>query len=170
VSLLLFIQLFLHIFQTVPEHPGVEDPLPSCILYRTNAEPVYTDSLKGNILVLDFWASWNAPSRKHNMQLIKMHEKYRQYNFRRKKQVLFLSVSMDTQPELWLIARAKDDLHWPYNFCDFKGWESPLATQLNLYRIPANFVVDETGKIVGKDLWGTRLDSLLQSLQGDVPN
>lgn len=166
MHLFLLINLVLQLLQIHPDSPRIGDTLPPLALSGN----MNTDSLRGHILVVDVWASWNAPSRRHNLQLIKLYEKYRQINFRRDRQVIFLSISLDTQQDMWLIARAKDDLHWPYNFCDFKGWESPLVPALNLKRVPSNFLVNEQGIIIARDIWGTPLDSTLKSLHPKMPN
>ncbi len=167
---LLVLSFLLWFFQSKPVTLKTGDSLPPCVFQTASNEVIYTDSLKGNIVVIDFWASWNISSRKHNLQLLKMYEKYRISNFRRKGQVLFLSISLDTKRDLWLVARAKDDLHWPYNICDLKGWESEITEQLGLRIIPTNFVVNQEGLIVGKNMWGIQLDTTLRNLNKEMPN
>lgn len=170
VQFFLLIQLLLA-FIDIPQKPlAAGDKLPSCTFLNASGETVNTDSLRGNILVMDFWASWNIPSRSHNKQLIKLYEKYRTINFRKKHQILFLSISLDTQRELWLVARAKDNLHWHHNICDFKGWDSEVMDQLNINIIPANFVIDREGEIAAKNSWGMELDSTLRELNKEMPN
>jgi thiol-disulfide isomerase/thioredoxin len=170
MQIFLLIQLFILLLQPHPEILKPGERFPSCIFSTSDGNALYTDSLIGNIMVIDFWASWNSPSRKHNLQLIKLYEKLRVQNYRRKHKVLFLSVSMDTQFDLWLVARAKDDLHWPYNICDFKGWDSEITDRLGLRIIPANFIVDQKGIIVAKNLWGMGLDSTLREMNKQMPN
>lgn len=166
----LLIHWLLLLFPEPADHLLPGDRLPSCAFRNASGEMVYTDSLRGHIVVLDIWASWNLPSRSHNLQLIKLYEKYRVLNIRKKHQVCFLSISMDTQRDFWLVARAKDDLHWPYNICDFKGWDSETLDSLDLHIIPANFIVDANGTIVARNLWGPVLDSTLKELNKQVPN
>ena len=170
MQLPLLIQLLLLLLQVPIEKYKVGDKFPACAFVNGAAGTIHTDSLVGDVLVIDFWASWNLPSRKYNLQLIKLYEKYRQQNFRKKHQIQFISVSLDTRNDLWLVARAKDNLHWPINSCDFKGWESEFTDKLGLELIPANYIVDPKGVIVAKNLWGPQLDSTLKTLSKEMPN
>jgi peroxiredoxin len=142
----------------------VGDPLPAFRLESVNGEMISNDSLKGNLIVWTFWASWNQPSRKNNIEMVKLYEKYRQLNFLKKRKVLFITFSLDTQADLWKIALLKDDLHWKMNICDFKGWESPIVEQFKVSRLPTNFIAGKDGKIVAKNIWGRELDSVLTVL------
>jgi len=169
VTIILFLLTwFLQIVEPAGLSPG--STMPSCKLQLTDGTVFTTDSLKGNILVVSFWASWNQASRKHNKQLVRLYEKYRTLNYRRKAQIQMVSISLDNQRDLWLYARAIDNLHWPYNSCDFKGWESETINKMKVNLIPSNYIVDVNGTIVAKNCWDFQLDSVLQRLNNNVPN
>jgi len=114
---------------------------------------------KGKYVLIDFWASWCAPCRRENPNLVKVYEQYKSKGFE------ILGVSMDKAADKakWLKAIADDKLTWK-QVGDLKGWENSAAAQYDVKAIPMNFLIDPKGKIIAKDLRGAALETKVKEL------
>lgn len=137
------------------------DKVPVFTAIAASGDTVSIEKLRGSIVLIDFWASWNQPSRKNNQTTLRLYEKYRAASLRKKRKFIVVQISLDTRPDLWRTAISKDNLYWKTHICDFKGWNSPYVNLFQFKRIPTNVLVDTVGNIIARDLWGTRLDSTL---------
>lgn len=122
-----------------------------------NGKPVKLSDFRGKYVLLDFWASWCAPCRSENPNVVKAYQAYKDKNF------TILSVSLDKEKEDWLKAIADDGLTWTH-VSDLKGWKNAASTQYGVKGIPANFLIDPQGKIVATDLREEELDKKLKEL------
>lgn len=132
-----------------------------------NGITIYGDTLdmekfKGGVVLVDFWTSWNTPSRKHNLTTRKIYEKYRGLSIRKKRQFSVVQVSLDNRRDLLNIAISKDGLPWRTQLCDFKGWYSPYVSLFNVKKLPANFLIDTAGVIIATDIWGADLETAVK--------
>ncbi|WP_433903561.1 redoxin domain-containing protein [Sphingobacterium puteale] len=132
---------------------------PSFSLNDIDGNPVSLKSYRGKYVLVDFWASWCAPCREENPNLLAAYERYKGNNFD------VLAISLDTKKELWLKAIQEDKLPWK-QVCDFKASSSEVAKKYEISSIPANVLVDPQGFIVGKDLRGEALHKRLADLLG----
>jgi thiol-disulfide isomerase/thioredoxin len=136
--------------------------LPSINFYNLSGDTINSDSLKGKVVFVNFWASWSINSRKLNRAQLSLYEKYRHKSIRKDMSIVFISISLDTRSELHKAAIGQDDLHWPNNVCDYKGWASNYVTAFNVKSLPSNYIFGPDGKLIGHNVWGNRLDSLLE--------
>jgi peroxiredoxin len=121
-----------------------------------------TISLKeslGKVTIIDFWASWCAPCRQENPNVVAM------YNELHEKGLNIIGVSLDRDGDKWKEAIAKDGLTWP-QISNLKFWQEPIAEQYNVKSIPATFILDENGIIVARDLRGDELKAKVKELLG----
>jgi alkyl hydroperoxide reductase subunit AhpC len=112
-------------------------------------------SLRGNYVLLEFWASWSKVSREENASLVKAVERFGEKNFR------ILQVSIDDNETDWTGAIEEDDLNWDH-VSDLKRWETPVTDIFGVERIPFNILIDPSGKILEIDLYGEQLLSKLE--------
>jgi thiol-disulfide isomerase/thioredoxin len=133
---------------------GRKVPIFSLCDTANNSVPLYLDS---SYTLIDFWASWCAPCRKENPALWAIYTKYKNFNFR------IVGVSLDTNKDAWLKAIRKDHLTWNHA-SDLRGWSSIAVTLFGIKSIPTNYLLDEYGVIVAKNLHAEQLDEILGKL------
>ncbi|MBC8173478.1 MAG: AhpC/TSA family protein [Chitinophagales bacterium] len=112
-------------------------------------------ALKGKTVLLDFWASWCGPCRKENPAVVAAYHKYKDQGF------TIYSVSLDKDALAWKTAIEKDKLTWEYHVSELRQWDSEVARMYNVSGIPANFLIDKEGKIIGENLRGPMLEQKL---------
>ncbi len=125
----------------------------------TAGRPVSLSSFKGKYVLVDFWASWCKPCRMENPNVLAAYERFKTKNF------TVLGVSLDRSRDAWIKAILDDRLQWS-QVSDLKFWNNAVAIQYRIQQIPQNFLIDPNGKIVGRNLRGTELDSRLCALLG----
>lgn len=114
---------------------------------------------RSKYVLLDFWASWCGPCRQENPNLVAAYNQYKHKGFT----VLGVSLDMPGQKDAWLKAIQKDQLTW-HQVSDLKGWQNTVAKKYGIHSIPANFLIDPTGKIVARDLRGKALHDKLAKI------
>jgi peroxiredoxin len=139
---------------------GSQAPDFSAKLY--NNRDFKLSSLKGSYTLVQFWASWDLPSLKSHVKLVKTYNQFRDYKFVNGKKFNVVEISIDQKPETYKIAIARENVPWNYLICDFKGWDSPLIDTFNIENIPANFLLDPSGTIIAKNIFNDDLENELK--------
>jgi thiol-disulfide isomerase/thioredoxin len=114
-------------------------------------------SLRGKYVLVDFWASWCGPCRGENPNVVKAYNQFKDKG----KGFTIYSVSLDNAKPNWIKAIAADGLAWPNHVSDLQGWQSSAAAAYGVQSIPASFLLDPSGKIIGKNLRGPALEAKL---------
>ncbi len=127
---------------------------------QPSGESLSLRSLRGQYVLLDFWASWSAPCRKEIPNMVKVYNEFKDKGF------TILSYSLDGGNNAlaqWTEAIEKNGLTW-YHISDLAGQNS-LPTQLyGVKNVPTNFLIDPNGIIIGKNLHGDELETKLKEV------
>ena len=136
---------------------GAGTLLPDFSQPDTSGVPVSLSSLRGNYVLVDFWASWCGPCRQENPNLVAAYNKYKSKKF------TVLGVSLDKTKQAWIDAIQMDALTWSH-ISDLQGWSNSVAQQFQIFSIPQNFLIDPDGKVIGKNLRGAALERKLSKV------
>ena len=131
---------------------------PEIILSNTEGKTVSLSSLRGKIILIDFWASWCAPCRSESPLLVSIYNQYKNKGFD------IFSVSLDKEKDKWIEAIKKDKLSWKNHVSDLAYWDSPVVKLYNFNSIPQTFLLDKEGKIIAKNLRGEELSKKLEEI------
>ncbi len=138
---------------------AVGQPAPEISLPNPDGEIVSLSSLKGNYVLVDFWAKWCGPCRKENPNVVRMFHKYKDQGFH------VYGVSLDRNRADWVQAIEEDGLDWTH-VSDLKYFDSQAANDYNINAIPFSVLVDPSGIIIAKNLRGKGLQKKLDELFG----
>jgi thiol-disulfide isomerase/thioredoxin len=116
-----------------------------------------SDVHQGNVLLIDFWASWCGPCRQANPEVVEIYNTYHGQGFE------ILGVSLDRDSANWVKAIADDQLTWNH-ISDLQYWNSEGAVLYGVPAIPHTVLIDRDGIITAKNLHGDELREAIESL------
>jgi peroxiredoxin len=122
-----------------------------------NGNPKKLSAFEGKTILLEFWASWCGPCRQENPDLVKIYEQFKDKGFE------IFAVSQDTNKDNWIRAIEKDKLKWKH-VNDLKGNSNEAAFIYGVHSLPNNFLIDENGIIIAKNLRGVKLNNKLTEI------
>jgi len=145
--------------KTAPETaPGEQGNPPEIALPTPEGDTIKLSSTRGSVVLLDFWASWCAPCRMENPNLVKAYNLYHLKGFQ------IYQVSLDKTKEAWMKGIKDDKLEKWIHVSDIKYWNSIVVPLYNIESIPTNFLLDKNGQVIASNLRGDQLQIKLAEL------
>lgn len=117
------------------------DSLPYIQLKNSQNTEFNLRSLKGKVVLIDFWASWCAPCRIANKKLVLLHREYGNQNFE------IVGISLDMDKTKWMNAIQKDKLAYK-QLIDSKGFDAKSALLFGVEQLPSSYLFDVSGILI----------------------
>lgn len=153
-------------FVELNKNPQIGDKYVDFEQPNIQGEMIKLSDIKGEVILVEFWASWCGPCRKANSSLVKLYDKYKNKGFE------ILGVSIDQDRDNWIEAIEKDSLIWE-NVSDLMGRENEAHLIYGGSGIPDNILINRDGIIIGRklraDSLNSKLEELLASKAGLIP-
>ena len=127
---------------------------PEIVVNDPDGNQISLSSLRGKVVLIDFWASWCRPCRMENPNVVKVYQKYKDKGFE------VFGVSLDKGKPEWVEAIKLDGLTWKHG-SELAFWNSSFVKTYNIDGIPKTVLVDKNGIIIAKDLRGPQLEQKL---------
>lgn len=134
-----------------------ESDFPDLFLPDMYGKPVRLSSLSGQVVLLDFWSAALQQSRSLNAELKEVYARFHAQGLE------VYQVGVDTDRALWVELVLQQRLPW-VSVSDLRGTRSPALGLWNVTALPANFLIDRSGNIVAKNLYGPALEAKLQEV------
>jgi peroxiredoxin len=136
---------------------SAESSLPEIALPNPKGDTIKLSSLRGKVILLDFWASYNQDNLLENRELLEVYRRYKGKGFE------IYQVSLDIEREPWLAAIESAGINW-INVSELSTSGSIAAGMYNVNTLPANYLIDRNFEIVGKNLFGRDLENKLKEI------
>ncbi|MBS1538887.1 MAG: TlpA family protein disulfide reductase [Bacteroidetes bacterium] len=138
---------------------NIGETAPNFTMNNQFGKPVSLKDFRGKVVVIDFWATWCGPCVASIPKIKELNKKYSGDNF------VLLGVSLDKDLEQWKSFISQEQMDWTH-IADGQNWNNAVAVRYQIESIPNVWIIDKEGKIVGKELRGSAVESALTTIMG----
>ncbi len=117
---------------------------------------------KNKILLVNFWAGWCGDCLQHNPELVALYDRYKDFEINGKT-IDIISISLDKNEQQWRRNIIRQNLYWPNHIADMKGYDSEQIKSLGIDWIPTNFLLDENGVIIAKNVDRSNIEGIIRN-------
>lgn len=136
----------------------LEDKFPDIALRNQYGELVPLSSLKGKVVLVEFWASYSVVCTEDQCYKFKpVYNEFKDQGFE------IYAVSVDSSAASWVEVIEKDQEDWVH-VSDLQGEQSPMQKLLDGEELPITYLLDEDGKIIAKNINADDLKDKLDQL------
>lgn len=159
---LVFLTTYIVPIESMPPLPSIGEVAPEIDLPSMDGENIKLSSLKGNLTLVNFWSTWCvACNTIKNPEYLRLYEKYKDYTFKGAEEFDLYSVAFDSNKSKWKKRIFDARLNWKNHVIDEDSYYSLYWWIYNIRSIPASFLLDEKGKILGVNMTYDQLDRAL---------
>ena len=116
------------------------------------------DQLGNKLTIIDLWASWCAPCRKENREvLVPVWDEYHHQGLQ------IVAYGLESDESAWRAAVERDRANRWFHSSDLQGDDASFLKKIRVRTIPANFILDEKGVVIAKNIHGEALMDLVKS-------
>ncbi|TDS15040.1 peroxiredoxin [Maribacter caenipelagi] len=116
------------------------------------------DSLGKKLTIVDLWASWCAPCRLENRNvLVPLYDEYHDQGLQ------IVAYALESNEASWKAAAERDGADRWLQASDLQGDDAPFLKKIRVRTIPSNFILDSNGVVIAKNLHGEELMDLVKN-------
>ncbi len=135
---------------------------PNIITSDKNGEWLQLSALKGSYVLVEFWESGNSAARMNHFEMDRLYRKYKNADFKDGKNFCVYSVSLDTDKAKWEAAITQDNVTWPCQTIDTKGWNAKSALDYGVNYLPKYYLLDGNGVVIKRNILIEDLESIIK--------
>jgi hypothetical protein len=136
---------------------------PDILTNDKNGKTLQLSALKGSYVLVEFWESGNMDARRNHYEINRLYQKYQDAQFKDGKNFCIYSVSLDTNKDKWLEAMAQDNVSWPCQTIDTKGWNAKSAIDFGVSFLPKYYLINGDGVIIKRNILIQDLESIIKA-------
>lgn len=124
----------------------------------TNDTLSLKEQLGNKLTIVDLWASWCAPCRKENREvLVPLWHEYHGQGLQ------IVAYGLESDESAWRSAVERDGANRWFQSSDLQGDDAAILKKIRVRTIPANFILDNKGVVIAKNVHGRALMDFVKS-------